>query len=94
MVIQNENVERSIGNLEGMMSGMLTSLSQIHNDLKALRDDFNTMERGRLTRLEVAFNTLQTEIEVKAKSVATYRSVLASIVAATVSGTILYFLLE
>ncbi len=78
MTNEPNGIERSIGRIEGKLDLMINTITD-------LKTSFDSLEKGRLTRLEVAFNTLQTEIEYKAKSVATWRALVFSIIASVIS---------
>lgn len=81
-----DSVERAIGRLEGK----LDSVIKLVGDLGA---SFDAMEKGRLSRLEVQFATLNTEVEAKAKLSSIWYAALMSIFSAVISGTILFFVL-
>ena len=84
---EETNMERSIGRLEGKLDLVVTSIT-------GLQSAFDTMEKGRLSRLEVSFNTLQTQVSLKAKSSALWYGLIASASTSVISGVILYLLLH
>ena len=83
------NEHYNIGRLEGKMDSVLTMISEVKGDVTSLRNDFGTMEKGRLTALEVKFATLTTEITTKAKNMAIYVGIAVSIVSSVVSAVVI-----
>ena len=73
-----EDVSRSIGRLEGKMDSLIVAVG-------SLQGAFDTMEKGRLSVLEVKFATLHTEVTTKAKSSAALWAVAASVVSSFVA---------
>ena len=81
---EQEHLERSIGRLEGKLDSVVTMVA-------GLKDSFETMEKGRLSRLEVSFATLKTEVEIRVKNTAMVSAAVTSMVVTVVAGLILYF---
>ena len=78
-------LERSIGRLEGKVDLVVATITQ-------LSSDFTTMERGRLSVLEVKVNTLQTENKDKARSTAIWVSAIVGVIVSVVSSIIVFYL--
>ena len=79
------DVERSIGRLEGKLDTVVT----IVTDLKA---QFDVLEKGRLSGLEVSFATLNAEVGTRAKNTALWTGAIVSICVSIASGIIIYIL--
>lgn len=87
-----DSVGRSIGRIEGKLDAAIASIGNVASEVKSLRDDFSTMEKGRLSRLEVAFATLETTASLKAKNSAVIWSALISVSTSIVSAIIVFWL--
>lgn len=83
----NMDLERSMGRLEG-------KLDSIVNIVADLKGAFETMEKGRLSRLEVAFNTLQTEIAVKSKNTTIVWSAVISVATSVAAAVVIHLLVK
>lgn len=70
-----KNIERSIGRLEGKMDNVVSEIT-------ALRVSFDNLEKGRFSKLEIAFAELHTNVKSSARIAALWTS---GIVAITVS---------
>lgn len=81
-----DSVERSIGRLEGKLDSAILAMGGIRGEVKSLRNDFMHMEKGRLSKLEVGFATLETTVQIKARSSAIIWAIGASIFTSVVSG--------
>jgi len=81
----NHEIGRAIGRLEG-------KLDLVIDNVAFLKTSFETMEKGRLSKLEVVFATLQTEVNLKARNTAFYTGIIASIISSIVSAVVLYAL--
>ncbi len=57
------NLERSIGKIEGKLDAVVAAVHE-------MKSSFDSLENGRLSRLEIAFATLQAETTMRAKTVA------------------------
>jgi hypothetical protein len=79
VISESAGMERSLGRVEGKLDLALTAIS-------ALGASFDALEKGRLSRLEVQFATMETTLRVEAKSTATRNAVLWSLVTSSVSG--------
>ena len=86
--------DRALGRLEGKIDGMMLLVGEVKSDVNQLRTDFSEMEKGRLSRLELSFNTLKTETEYKAKQHAMIVASIASVAGSVISGVILYALIS
>mgnify|MGYP001585274017 CR=1 FL=1 len=86
------STQKDIGRLEGMMAAIHSLVSETRGDVKSLRNDFMEMEKGRLSRLEVAFATVQTEVSLKARNTAVWFALVSSIAASVITGTILFLI--
>lgn len=85
--MENQEIYLKLGAVEGKMDLVVSSIA-------ALKESFDQMEKGRLSRLEVAFATLDTEVGTKAKNSAMWYSASMSVLGSVVSGVILYLLLH
>ena len=85
--MEQVDLERAIGRVEGKLDLVVTSISELKNA-------FDTMEKGRLSRLEVLFATLETQISVKARSTAMWTSAALSILTSVAAGVIIYLILH
>ena len=65
--MNDENFERALGRLEGKMDSMVASVN-------ALAASFESLEKGRLSRLEIAFATLKGETTAESTSTARWTS--------------------
>lgn len=83
-------IERSFGRMEGKLDSLTTSITDLKGAIVGVQNDFATMEKGRLTRLEVNFATLQTETAYRAKTAAIITGIITSVLSSVVAGTILY----
>lgn len=88
---EHNNLERSIGRLEGKLDSTVFMMTSISNDVSGLRNDFATMEKGRLTALEVKFAGLSSEMKVKARNSAMLAGAIISIAVSVISAIIIYF---
>ena len=91
--MSSDSVERSIGRIEGKLDSAIVAVSQVGGEVKSLRDDFATMEKGRLSRLEVSFASLETTVNLKAKNTAMFWGTIMSIIASIVSAILVSFFL-
>lgn len=87
-------MERSFGKMEGKIDGLTTHVTDLKGSIMSLQQDFQTMEKGRLTQLEVKFATLSTEVAYSAKNISFYTAIAASVASSVVAGVILYFLVQ
>ena len=85
-------IERSIGRLEGKVDGITNDIKIMSESMNALRASFDILEKGRLSRLEVNFATLQAEINTRAKNIALWAGAIVSGCISIVSGIIIYVL--
>lgn len=81
------DIQRSIGRLEGKLDSVLGVVSK-------LSVDFTALEQGRLSRLEVAFNTLETETNVKTTASARWTAAIMSIGVSVIAAVISYIALH
>lgn len=88
--MEEGDFERAFGRLEGKLDSVVGIVAE-------LKGDFAKMERGRLTKLEVAFATLKSELSASTKSEANksamWASIISSIVSSVIAAVILYFIL-
>lgn len=89
-----DSVERSIGVLIGKIDGVQIAVQSMGGEVKSLRDDFASMEKGRLSRLEVSFATLDTEVQIRSKANSMWYAAIMSCLTSIISGVVLYFLLN
>lgn len=94
-----DGAERTIGVLIGKVDGMTAILSDTQTQIRGLRDDFQSMEKGRLTRLEVEVATLRATQEQRNKdqedrvdSRSRNTSIIWSLIGSGTSGIIVYIL--
>lgn len=66
---------RSIGRLEGKLDSMVSSV-------QALSSSFENLEKGRLSRLEIAFAEIKTEVNDKSRNTSFWTSAVVSVVMA------------
>lgn len=74
---------RAIGRLEGKMDAMVASVN-------GLAASFDSLEKGRLSRLEISFAELNTKTKDKARTTAMWTSFIVSLICAIISGIIVY----
>ena len=82
--INNETL-KSIGRLEGKMDMLVASMS-------GLAQSFDNLEKGRLSRLEIAFASLQAEAKQDARHISSWTSSIISVIISVISALIIYFL--
>ena len=87
------STERAIGRVEGKLDGVLTLISNTQSEVRGLRDDFGTMEKGRLSKLEVMFATLETTVSVKARNSAIWMAAGISILTSVSAAIVIYLLI-
>ena len=80
-----DSVERSIGRLEGKLDSVITIVG-------SLKEAFDSLEKGRLSKLEVAFATLETQVSLKAQDSAKSSAMIYSIVASIISSVLAAFI--
>lgn len=80
------SLERALGSLEGKMDMMVSAMN-------GLAASFDSLEKGRLSRLEIAFATLKaettTEAALQSRRVAVFTSAAVSIIVAIVAAVII-----
>lgn len=76
------DMQRALGRVEGKLDSTISMLA----DLKA---GFDQLEKGRLSRLEVQFATLSTEMASKARNWAALWAIAASIVSSVVAAILI-----
>jgi hypothetical protein len=86
----SQNLERSIGRLEGKIDGLAIGMGSLKADVVSLSNDFS----GRLSRLEISFATLSTEVSVKAQSKAIWISAGMSFIVSVVSAMVIYLIIH
>ena len=79
-----EQLQRSLGQLEGKMDSMISTMERMANS-------FDSLEKGRLSRLEVLYATLSTEVAEKAKHTAGWTSAFISVAISAASMIIAYY---
>lgn len=82
----SSEVIRAVGRLEGKLDSMVAMVAE-------LRGDFENMERGRLSKLEVEFATVRTNLSSEMKWNGTVTAIGASIVGSVITGIILYLVI-
>lgn len=90
----HNNLERALGRLEGKLDGMVNIVNTVSNDVSSLRNDFGTMEKGRLTALEVKFASMSSESKAKAKISGFWGGAAVSLIISVLGEIILYALLH
>lgn len=88
------NVERSIGRLEGKIDGMSVDIQNINQSMTNLKAAFDTLEQGRLSGLEVNFAKLESQVRERAKITATFYASLISIIVSVISASIIFFIIK
>lgn len=83
---QNEIILK-IGSMEGKLDLAINMLARLDSS-------FHALESGRLSKLEVDFATLHTNVASKARNQAIVISIIASIIGSVASGLILFLLLH
>lgn len=83
---ERTDFERSLGRVEGKLDSVISVVTD-------LKSSFDSLEKGRLSRLEVAFATLHTEVSVKAKNSAMWSATIISVVVSVVTAIIIKSLL-
>ncbi len=86
-------VQRSLGRIEGSLIEIKNEMKAIRENAAGLRTEFQTLEAGRLTRLESAFATFQGESLVKAKYSAVWVAALVGVAVAVGSQIVTHYLL-
>ena len=87
-----DELSRVLGRIEGSLTEIKNDIKLIRDDHKGLRSEFQTLEAGRLTRLESQFAVQQAEMGIKAKNVAMVWSAITAIFVSVISAIIIYFL--
>ena len=92
------NVERSIGRLEGKIDGMVVDIQNINQSMSNLKAAFDVLEQGRLSGLEVNFAALKTEVNLKAsntaRNTAVWFSGIMSLSVSVISALITFFIIN
>lgn len=88
---EHNSLERSLGRVEGQLNSLVAVVNTLSANITSLSNDFATMEKGRLTALEVKFATLSTEIELKAKNSGMVSGAIISVIVSVASAFILYY---
>lgn len=70
---KENNLERSIGKLEGKMDAMIATMER-------LASSFDNLEKGRLSTLEINVAKMQTEVSEKSRSTALWTAGTVSII--------------
>jgi hypothetical protein len=82
---EQQDLERSLGRLEGKMDSMVASMNH-------LASAFDNLEKGRLSTLEINFARMQVEVYDRAKSSSMWTSAIISLIISTFSGLMVYLL--
>ncbi len=82
---ETNSFERALGRLEGKMDSMVSSVN-------ALASSFESLEKGRLSRLEIKVAEIVTENTAKTKSTALWVSLVISIAIAIIPQIITYLI--
>ena len=85
-------VQRSLGRIEGGVVEIKNDIALLRTDHALLREEFNKLEAGRLTKLESAFAVAETKNHIKAKNTAMIFSSIIAVVISIVTAVILHFL--
>lgn len=80
--VNNSELIRAIGKLEGKMDLMVNSVSN-------LASSFESLEKGRLSRLEIGFATLNTEVKDKARNTAVWSGAIVAIIVSVATAVII-----
>ncbi len=91
--MENEyEVQRSLGRIEGGITEVKNEIRLIREDHAQLRSEFQSLEAGRLTKLESEFATTQAVTHAKAKNTAIIYSSVTGIIASIITALALSFL--
>lgn len=82
---EQQDLERSLGRLEGKMDSMVSSMNH-------LASAFDNLEKGRLSTLEINFAKMQVEVFERAKSSSVWTSAIVSVIVSVVGAIIVYFI--
>jgi len=82
-----ENLQRALGRVEGKVDLVVQSIADLKNS-------FEKMEQGRLSKLEVDFATLHTNVTGSANNHAIWTAAIMTTAGSIVSGIILFLLLK
>lgn len=66
--MEPQDIVYRLGEVGGKLDSAINAIGIVGSEIKSLRDDFQTMEKGRLSRLEVTFATLETTVSLRAKN--------------------------
>lgn len=85
-------VQRSLGRIEGGISELKADIFLIRTDHTLLREEFNKLEAGRLTKMESEFATFRALAHVKARNTAVFFSSVIAVIISVVTAFILRYL--
>lgn len=80
-----QDLERSLGRLEGKMDSMVSSMNH-------LTSAFDNLEKGRLSTLEINFAKMQVEVFERAKSSSIWTSAITSVIVTVIASLIVYLI--
>ena len=86
-----DELSRGIGRIEGSLVEIKNDIKLMREDHARLRSEFQTLEAGRLTRLESAFALSEAAIHTKSKNTAIIWSAIVSIITAIITAFIIHF---
>ena len=90
----SKSTERDLGKLEGKMDGLIVSMGELTKEVAALRGDFGSLEKGRLSTLEVAFARFEAEVSTKARTTGVWWGLAGSVFTSVTAAILLYFILK
>lgn len=91
---QDYEVQRSLGRIEGGITEIKSEVKLMRDDHTRLRQEFSSLEAGRLTRLESQFAVHQAEMSVKAKNTAIIYSTVIGIISSVATAIIINFIVK
>ena len=94
METQEYEVQRSLGRIEGGLIEIKSDIKLMREDHAGLRSEFQTLEAGRLTKLESQFAMSQTEMHSKSKNIALWWSLITAITVSVVSAILINLLIR
>lgn len=87
--MEPQDIVYRLGEVGGKLDSAINAIGIVGSEIKSLRDDFQTMEKGRLSRLEVTFATLETTVSLRAKNSAIVWAAGMSVVTSVVTAVLI-----
>jgi ABC-type Fe3+ transport system permease subunit len=82
---EQQDLERSLGRLEGKMDSMVASMNH-------LISAFDNLEKGRLSTLEINFAKMQVEVYERTKSSSLWTSAITSVIVSVIAAILVYLI--